>query len=392
VATGLPVSSTAPALAAVLQQNGFSTGAFTENTHILPRNGFGRGFDDFWAYWLPWIYDDTLLYRFGTRLRLPFIEFTNKQAFPHPVTRPDQVNWDARTTTDEALAWLSDTGDAPFFAYVHYMGPHGPYGPPEYLLEHPKPSVEVTDHPRPMGGAWPLGEPAAKASDDDIELMRVLYAADIRYVEHHIGRILDWLDKEGKLDETLVVFTSDHGEEFFEHNAWNHGSSAFTEQLRVPLIMMAQDLVPAGLRVAEPTRHVDIVPTVLDLLGIECPEDVQGRSLRPLIEGRGLVPVPVYSEIYPLRPSDCSIYSLVKNGHKLIRVTLGEETRTLLYDLASDPGERTDLTGAKSALVDSFDVEMVTWDRIAHMHTPDSGEVPIDSRRLKMLKSLGYIK
>ncbi|MEJ2722586.1 MAG: sulfatase-like hydrolase/transferase, partial [bacterium] len=226
----------------------------------------------------------------------------------------------------------------------------------------------------------------------EIEVMRTLYAVDVLYVEAHIARILDWLEQSGQLDETLVVFTSDHGEEFYEHHGWNHGSSAFTEQLRVPLIMQARGLIPAGRRIEEPTRHVDVVPTILDVVGIECPAEVQGRSLLPMIEGMRLPPVPVYTEVYPLRPPDCSIFSIVDRTNKLIHVTLGDASATMLFDLSADPGEHDNLAGKAPAGVDSLDVKMETWDRIAHQLTPASSEIPIDSRRLKMLKSLGYIK
>ena len=102
------------------------------------------------------------------------------------MTRPDQVNWDARVTTDRALGWLDGLDESPFFAYIHYMGPHGPYGPPEYLLETPPPAVPVVDHPRDMGGGLPLGKKGEPVSDAELHTMKTLYAADILYVERQI--------------------------------------------------------------------------------------------------------------------------------------------------------------------------------------------------------------
>ncbi|UCG52119.1 MAG: sulfatase [Candidatus Latescibacterota bacterium] len=284
VATGLPMTPKATTLAEVLQKAGYRTAAFTENFYIRPQNGFGRGIDFFWTYWLPWNFNYTLLYRTRARLKLPMIELTLKRAFITipDISTPEEVNWDARVTTDVGLDWIKKGGDTPFFAFFHYMGPHSPYGPREYLFDDDPPSGRLTDYPRPMGGPYPFGERAGQTTDQAIADMKKLYLADILCVENHIGRILHWLEETGKLSETLIIFTADHGEEFLDHGAWNHGSTAFEEVLRVPFIVYCEDIVPAGVRVNAVTRQIDLMPTVLDLVGLDCPQEVQGRSLRPI--------------------------------------------------------------------------------------------------------------
>jgi arylsulfatase A-like enzyme len=236
-----------------------------------------------------------------------------------------------------------------------------------------------------MGGAFPLGPPAAPATDQEIEEMKTLYAADIRYVDHHIGRVLDWLEKTGKLSETLVVLTADHGEEFLDHGSWNHGSSAFTEVLRVPFIIYDGGSVAPAVRVGALTRQIDLMPTVLDLVGLECPKEIQGRSIRPLLQGEPLDPEPAYVEVYPAVPDDSDIFALVEGTHKIIRVTLRDRSSVLLYDLVNDPLETHNLADAAPALRDSLLVQMEKWDEIVRRSSS------LDPKRLKYFRSLGYI-
>lgn len=387
VATGMSVASAAPTLPEVLQRAGYRTGAFTENQYIRPQFGFGRGFDYFWTYWLPFVLGNTSINRVRERLGLPGIEFTNKHGYITlpDITHPDEVNWDARVATNKALDWLRKKPDAPFFAYIHYMGPHSPYGPREYLLDREPPSRLLTDYPRPMGGAYPLGGPAGEATEQEIEEMKVLYAADIRCVDLHVGRLVDWLRDAGKLSETLIVVTADHGEEFLEHGSWNHGSSAFAEVARVPFILYDEGAVPPGVRVRDLTRQIDLMPTILDLAGIECPKEIQGRSVRPLVDGTPLAPTPAYVEVYPAVPAEADIYALFDGKHKIVRVSLEDRSAVLLYDLDNDPLEKIDLSDAYPELRDSLLVEMDKWDQIARTNSP------IDPERLRYFRSLGYI-
>lgn len=387
VATGMSVASPVPTLSEVLNQSGYRTAAFTENAYIRPQFGFGRGFDYFWTYWLPWVFDGTAVMRVVNRLHLPKIEFTNKHAYvtiPH-IHGPEGVNWDARAAADACLEWLEGDSQAPFLAYVHFMGPHGPYGPREYLLDGDAPSKRLTDFPRPMGGAYPLNDPAGEATPEETDHMKLLYTADIRCVDFHIGRILDWLETNGKLSDTMVIVTADHGEEFQEHGSWNHGSSAFTEVGRVPFILNHGGTVPAGVRVDRVTRQIDLMPTVLDYLGLDCPEGVQGRSVRPLVDGAGLDPLPAFVEVYPAVPSNTDIVALVNERHKVVRVTRDDRSAILLYDLISDPAELDNLAESYPALRDSLLTEMEKWDQIARANSP------IDPTRLKYFRSLGYI-
>ncbi len=391
VATGSRVGASAPMLAEVLHAAGYRTAAFSENFHILPRTGFGRGMEWFEAAWLPWLFDRALVCRLSARLHLPTIVLAPRQAFPDTITHPGQVYWDAARTTSRALAWLKRDDSRPFFAYVHYMGPHGPYGPPEYLLDTPRPDVLVADHPRRKGGGLPLGERGDSVSADALATMRTLYAADIRYVETHMMRLLDWLERTGRARNTIVVLTSDHGEEFYDHGAWNHGGSAYDEVIRVPLVIRAPGVSRPGSRVHAVTRHIDVAPTVLDLVGLPAPTTMQGRSLRPLLEGRPARHVPAYTEVCAIRPPGCRITAVTDSTARLIRVSLGERTVEMVFDLARDAGETHDVSRERPDLADRLLREMALWERAAPIHAGRGESMPIDPATLQRLKSLGYV-
>jgi hypothetical protein len=130
------------------------------------------------------------------------------------------------------------------------------------------------------------------------------------------------------------------------------------------------------------------MPTLLDLLGIECPEEVQGRSVRALAEGKTLAPEPAYVEVYPGQPKECDIFALIEGGHKVINVSLGDDSAVLLYNRLEDPGEMNSFADAAPALRDSLLDEMARWDAIAR---PPNSPVDMDPERLKRLRSLGYI-
>ena len=392
VAQGYRVSSTAPFLVEVFRNAGYRTAAFAETPYFVPRSGFGRGFDHFWASpcVLSWAFDYTFLYRLRGRIRVPAIELTKKGTNPNPAT-PEEVEFDSRVVTDAALSWLRDLDDAPFFAYVHYWGAHAPYGPREFLLDRDPPSKRIMDNPVPAGGAFPVGKPGIRISDEATEDLKVLYAANIRYTEQQIARILDWLEETGKLSETLVVLTSDHGEEFYEHNAWEHGSSAFQEQAHVPLIIHAPGLIPPGKRITKLTRHIDVMPTLLDLVGLECPKEAQGQSLRGLLEDRATETKPAYVEVCPISPDEADIFALFGDPYKIVHVSLGERSDVLLYDLESDPGETHNIAAVHPELRDSLLIEMEKWDQVAHLYKPDSGTGALDPGSIKLFKALGYI-
>jgi arylsulfatase A-like enzyme len=188
----------------------------------------------------------------------------------------EQYERRAAPTTDAALAWLAESRDAsrPHLLWVHYMDPHAPYDPPSG-----KPAEFSHRGSRPLGGdrgrvaAWRL-HPGV---DDGLEYVD-LYDEEIAYLDREVGRLLDGYRELGLADESLIVFTADHGEAMMEHERWfGHGYHVYEEIVRVPLMIRGLGL-PAE-RLPEPVSLIDLAPSILDAVGAEIPPGLDGRSL-----------------------------------------------------------------------------------------------------------------
>jgi len=221
----------------------------------------------------------------------------------------------AEHLTDGVLAFVDQWRQKPakdrFFVWAHYYDPHDPYG-------------EIP------------GEPAQDGSD------RAKYEASVRYVDHHLGRLFDGLRARGVLDDALVVVTADHGDEFGDHGHRFHGSTLYEEMVRVPLIMRGPSVRPATIDI--PVGHLDVAPTVLDLVGVAAPERWLGRTLAETLRtGATPMPSPVFFEILP--DTNYGVHKVgarVGMGKAIYRVDGGVGE---LFDLAADPAERENLWG-----------------------------------------------
>jgi arylsulfatase A-like enzyme len=289
----------------------------------------------------------------------------------------------------EIVGWLDDNGEHPFYMHVHYMSPHHPYDPPPPFDRFvPDPSLPpVTYYPKKSYFFFEEGEelpPAARAD------MVARYDGDILFVDGVFDDLLAMLRARDLLDRTVVVLTSDHGEEFFDHRNWGHGQSVYNELTHVPLIVRYPPLFPPDTRIETPVMTVDLMPTVLELAGATVPGGLAGRSLLPL-----LAPLATaasresYSELlYRYGRAQ----ALVRDESKLVRMTKGEESRTELYDLSTDFGERRDLTSDESArrALEAQLTAVESWTS-QHQGAP-AAEVEIDGEMANRLKALGYLE
>ncbi len=228
-----------------------------------------------------------------------------------------------RRAVDESLEWLERIGPGDsFFVFVHVTDPHEPYFPPEPHRQHLAPEAAAGP------GVLHRKEPAS-ASHSTLDL-KDLYDAEIAFVDEHFGRMLEELDRRGFLDETLVVFVADHGEEFLDHGRHGHGATLYQEQIQVPLIVR----LPSRLRqptdrsvVGAQVRQIDIVPTILDAIDRTGLVETDGRSLLPLIRSGD-----------DLRPPTVAMAELRVDGLAMDAVLLdGANRRRKLIDYSSTP-------------------------------------------------------
>ena len=211
------------------------------------------------------------------------------------------------------------------------------------------------------------------------------YDGEIRYVDDRLAEFLDELSKGGRLENTVIVVTADHGEEFTEHGRWSHGSDLFEQQLHVPLLFVETWRKGPGRRVAQAVSGLDLVPTLLELTGSPAPAELQGRSLVPFFEGTELPPQPIYFE-------GVGEIGVLSGSWKLIRNR--KPASWMLFDLASDPGETTNrLESAPEqarALYRLLAKIESQSQRIAARY-PNGQQKALDSKVENELRSLGYL-
>lgn len=285
----------------------------------------------------------------------------------------------------EAEAWLDEIGDRPFFLFLHFYGPHSDYKSlPRFEEMFARPYDGLVDGSTRQlrafrDGEFPLG-------DEDVRHLVDLYVAGIRQVDEEIGRLLDDLEARGLDKTTLVIVTSDHGEEFLEHGGVLHGRTLYEELLRVPLVMRGPG-VPEGVRVEEPVSLVDIEPTILSLLGA-APSPTDGVDLSTLWEdgaaaadgARFLFGEADHSneENDILRAARCGTYKLIFD-----RLT-GDAA---LYDLSRDPEESKDVgddePGVRERLAEALEAHLSA-------SSPEKDLPDLSPEEIEHLKSLGY--
>lgn len=284
-------------LSEALDEAGFATGSFIANGYVSDRFGFDQGWDS---------------YRNFIR---------------------DGENTDAENVFRHAGDWIAAHKDERFFAYIQTIDPHVPYDPPgEYLAMYDRRDYQGQVDPR----RTPELLEAAKRSSggvtfsaSDQRRLEALHDGEISYHDHHLGAFLERLEQLGVGDDTLLVITSDHGEEFNDHGSWGHGHSIFQELLGVPLLFHGRGIAPGRVGHTVSTLHVP--QTVLDLLGLEGMARAEGRSLVPDL--RGDVPVGpqvAFSDFQDIR-------RVIRAGR--YKLVLRKNLSSVLFDLETDPGE-----------------------------------------------------
>ena len=227
-------------LAEVFQEAGFRTGAFVNNAHLLASQGFAQGFDFY-----------------------------------------EQGDFDAVEIQRRFLEFVDQEPERPFFAYLHYLDVHWPFEPePPFDRRF----LDSDGHSLPGPDGWSglrdgINEGAIQLSDEERSKLVALHDAGIAELDHRIGVFLATLRTLGLLEQTVILLTSDHGEELFEHGRVGHGSTLFDEVIRIP--MMIRFPGGAGARTVEedPARLLDVYPTLLGALGLGVPSHVEGRDL-----------------------------------------------------------------------------------------------------------------
>ena len=257
-----------------------------------------------------------------------------------------------------ALRWLEDHDDEPFFLFLHTYDIHAPYVSPA--------PYDGMFHERPYtGDLIPTVEQLEalfleQAELDAVDLQHLVdsYDEGIRYTDAQIGRLFETLERRGRSDDTLIIVTSDHGEEFGEHGSVIHWQLYFQPNLRIPLIVRPPGGTDGPLRIAEPAELIDILPTLLALVGADPLDSAQGRSLVSTMsarrDGGPANPLREESDRVALAwwpdPEQLPLRSIVQGDYQLI-FNVVAAGRDALYDVVADPMTQHDLADEKPFLV-----------------------------------------
>ena len=303
-----------PTLAGILQRLGYATAGVVTNS-LLTTNGLDRGFQDH--------------------------EEVDKGG-PHP-----------SATSQRGVEWLRQRDlDRPFFLLLHYIDPHSDYGTLDEIREQ---FVEPYDGELQgkSDELYAFVEGRLEIDAADARHLSNLYDGAIRQLDGEIAKVLEYLEQEGLLENTVIAFTSDHGEEFLDHGGVLHGLRHYEELARVPFLIRGPD-VPAGRVVDTPVGLIDLVPTCLRELGLPAPDDLDGIALQPLWRDG---PFPARRLYFEADLDGSMAGSMIKGQDRGIRderFKLHYNVRTKeveLFDLRLDPGEREDVKADHPDLV-----------------------------------------
>ena len=347
-----------PTLAGVLAAHGYATAAVSASpivratpTEVNREGGFGRGFRTF---------DEACLWR------------------------------EAECVNLRAAAVL-ETLPQPFFLYLHYMDPHDPYRPPagaprrfagDYEGEH---AWVAEGDPNPLAERV-YGDGGLDGVDGaDVAHLVDLYDDEIAYWDREAARFLAGLDGKGLLERTVVAVVSDHGESFLEAGHLKHCRTLHDREIRTPFVLRLPGPAARGVRVAAPAANLDLVPTLLDAVGIEPPPGLEGRSLLPWVDAaaQGVAPAGggervVFGAIDSLRAATDGRFKLIHD------LRTGE---SVLHDLASDPAETRDVLAPNRRAYHRLRRAMDA--RLAEL---DGGALDESEDAQRQLRALGYLQ
>jgi arylsulfatase A-like enzyme len=374
------LDDTRTTLAERLRDAGYQTWGIYSGPYLHPVFGFGKGFDRYEGI----LGETTALDREGFDLGTPEAgrEVMSANSRAHRTVTSERVS-------KRAIELLRQRRERPFFLFLHYFDVHYDYIPPESLWRRFDPEYKGT-----LTAEGYRRNPAIHRdmNSEDLRHVIALYDGEILHTDGHIGSVIEALEGLGLTEETLVVVTSDHGDEFFEHGRKGHGQSLFDEVLMVPLIVRLPGRIQAGLRIREQVRHLEIGPTILSYAGIRA--DLEGTELGGVLAGRSSLPE--LDAVSTLRRNGLSL-SLRMPKYKYLLHREGTSMTETLYHLTRDPREQEPVQRSEMAataqtleLFDRLRGQLLRNEQSA-IGGHSTGEVELPAEVIEQLRSLGYI-
>ena len=363
-----------PTLADLMRSAGYFCAAFTGGGFLSPAYGFSKGFS-----------------RYGMG--------------QGDIGGPRLAEAAAR----EALPWLQANADREFFLFIHTYQAHSPYfSPPPYdtMFTGPSPRWKKFDTVEDLGGKLSFFKALPDAERRNVI---GLYDGEIRYTDDALIKpLIAELRRLGLYDDTLIVVLSDHGEEFFDHGSWGHSHNVYDESLRVPLVMKFPKSQFAGTRPAPVVRLLDVLPTILETAGVPfAAAAFDGRSLGPVLDGREKADRTIAADVAenvlgyrtPLR-----IALGAGRDKVIVNEAFKPEYRAAfpapppdppaveVYDLTSDPGERSNLAADAAKAKSARDLVRAASGLAQTLPPHGVGKTKMNKELEDQLRALGYIR
>jgi arylsulfatase A-like enzyme len=386
----IPNSTTT--IAEQLRASGYVTASIVSNPFVGRATGLDRGFD----YMLE--YPVVLRERTEAADRGTDSAALNKVVFP----------------------WLERHHDEPFFLYAHATDPHAPYRPPPpFDAKFADPAENAAfdrsysgfENSRQYGGGAIFNrEACVKAGlnpDKFIHEAIDRYDGEILHNDHSLELLVNKLKELGVLQNTLIIVISDHGEEFWDHGWTAHGQSLYQELAHCVFVMWNPRLLPTPRRINDPVQLIDVMPTVLDLLGLRIPQIVEGQSLAPLMRGQAFQRRnPVMTSRFahpgaqpdgPIRENRTDSFALIDAKWKLIYRDKAAKVglnRVELYDRVTDRAERRNVAEQHPREVERLMTEVGNWinaQNKVRVVLGHGGKSTLDRQTIERLRSLGYL-
>ena len=356
-----PITQDLPVAAEVWKSAGYETLGFVNAAFLSPLLGLGRGFD----------------------------VFDHRHAYNREMRRADE-------TVDAALKAIDERAGEKVFLLVHLFDPHLDYDPPDGFKQAFVGERATPPSPLSMTDCTNLRtDDKQPPTTEDIAYIRGIYQGEVAFVDRAVGRLVDGLIELDRWDHTTFVLTADHGEEFWDHEGFEHGHTLYDELIRVPLILR----LPAGEthvahEVERQVRTLDIMPTLFDHAGITAPISFAGESFLGDLHGKGPERIPPAFSQSTLYGAD-KLSWRTERYHLIVERAEGAELE--LYDIVNDPFEEHDLTDELPQIRDALvhDLQRFSKDleiRARSISTPeleDMGPTRI-KEYLESLDALGY--
>ncbi|UCE95808.1 MAG: sulfatase [Candidatus Bathyarchaeota archaeon] len=383
------LSETRKSIAEILKSNGYNTAAFLSNPWVSSFFHYNRGFDDFYDKTSNSLSKAEIFRGFGLAYKI-LDSFRVGHAL-YSILKGSKGNADrARIINDKAISWLKEHSGN-FFLWLHYMDAHEPYIPLESTISERLKAVRLFRKSK---------DP--QFSKHNLRILVDLYDREIKYVDREIGILLNRISKMGLLENTYIILTSDHGQQFMEHGIIGHGY-LYDEVVRVPLMISGPGIPPNTL-IQKQVCLLDLSPTILDLLNIPKAASFQGETFLPKIFSEKKQEEGVIIEGIPFKHQGKTLSRFCLRTEKWKYILLlnenYEQVDAELYDIISDPAEQKNIARReekivykmKLKLLDHIDMEK-REQKPQNMREMSKLEFNKENRREieRRLEGLGYI-